>query len=94
MSTTSKRCVACVTGLFLMAAAVAPAEAQHGRRGPDAADVIGRDAAGALSGGDPDEPIDPAHAEDLETGDGCPLVRRPVYDIAGRFAGDRLVASC
>lgn len=93
--------------LALLAAtlAVSPADAQVRRRGGDGAGVLGGLAAGALVGGalvggapaGPDD-IDPNYGPDGAEGpsadEGCPLVRQPVYDGAGRFAGYRAVPAC
>lgn len=58
-----------------------------------AAGVIGGLAAGAILGGILSNGVArPVPVE--EVGGGCPLVRRPVYDGAGQFAGYRTVPSC
>lgn len=80
-----------------------PDEGQR-RRGNGAgiaAGVIGGLAAGALLGGAlggrGGGPVEPGYVEDGGPGPGyggCPPVREPVYDGAGRFAGYRAVPSC
>lgn len=79
-------------------AASSPIQAQQPRRGGNgagvAAGVIGGLAAGAILGGILSN-NGAAAAPGPEVGPGgCPLVRRPVYDGAGQFAGYQAVPSC
>ena len=81
-----------------------PQEAQrhHGGNGAGiAAGVLGGIAAGALLGGvlsGQGAPAEQGYGAPVEGGQGygggCPSVRRPVYDAAGRFAGYQAVPSC
>ncbi len=100
---------AAVGGLALLvawAAVATPASAQR-RRGNGAgiaAGVIGGVAAGAILGGalsgagrpayGAPGAYDPAYADGPEEDAGCGLVRRPVYDAAGRLAGYQDVPNC
>lgn len=101
------RTAASAAALALLATtlAVSPADAQVRRRGGDdgagvAAGVLGGLAAGALVGGALAGPgyAEPGYGPDGAEGpyadEGCPLVRQPVYDGAGRFAGYRAVPAC
>lgn len=74
----------------------APVQAEQRRRGNGAgvaAGVIGGLAAGAILGGILSNRGAAAAGPEVDP-DGCPLVRRPVYDGAGRFAGYQTVPSC
>ncbi len=87
-----------------------PGPIQQRRRGGNgagvAAGVLGGLAAGAILGGvfggpavagpgyGPEPAYDPEGVEGPGRAAGCPLVRRPVYDEAGRFAGYQPVPAC
>ena len=65
------------------------------RRACSAASPRARSSGGALAGPRYAEPADGVDGVDGSYADeGCPLVRQPVYDAAGRFAGYRAVPAC
>lgn len=74
-----------------------PVQVQQPRRGGNgagvAAGVIGGLAAGAILGGILSN-RGPAVEPEVGPRGGCPLVRQPVYDGGGRFAGYQAVPSC